>query len=541
MSDFELIKNKTEYAHLFGNLLKLTIDSRLILVLGAGVSSDAGLPRWSELLEKLWKSIFSNDQVNLTIKDLRDNGIENSVIGQLLYDKLKISLTGNEPNKDKSLTYIESDWREKIRKYLYEDYETRILPKIKDEDFILKQFAPLIKKIPLTINYNFDDVVETLLGLEKGESIENPDRSNFHILFGNEAPSMINGNIYHPNGYVPHDTKDISSESIIFTESQFGKSEQETYIANRLMYYFQNYVCLFMGTSFQDPTLKRYLILNKRHNPGHYHYAIIKKDVFLDQKNLLDYLFDNLNVIPMVLTTSETAELGRALSLGKDQMESLLNLPGFKRVYYLVGPPGAGKTTMKKLLNTVTSVPEWLNLIPAEMLKNSMELNKAESEKVDNFVKDQVRKKSIKIKDYVFGTVLIDRSPIDAAAFPTKSGRVLKRITNFINIYESFPQDEKIVNGGLIYLTADPDTLSRRRASKRYLDIKNQANKKLDLNEKIFQLKDYIKSVYKIDTTNKSKADVVEEIAKIIFKNDYSPINLMEYLNDLKKAFNPKR
>lgn len=538
MTDFQYLLKKTEYLHHFGNLFRLVTNKNLILVLGAGVSMDAGVIGWDTLLNNIFEQSRSDHLSESIYHDLRDNCTDNLVLGQLLYNEFKRKMLKDllDPYRDDDL--IESKWKDIIKKCLYQDRPS-IEEKIKSDNFILKSFAPLIKKIKITINYNFDDVVETLLRSEEG--VENPSRMNFEILFGNVPQSRPTGGIFHVNGFIPYDDRDISSEKIVLTENQFDKYQQEAHMTNRIKYYYQNNVCLFLGTSFRDPVLKENLIASKKANPGHFHYAIIRKNSFQSEELFQNYLFTDLNVIPLVLSKEEIMDLGRLLSLSPEEGESYVDWSGSKRVFYLVGPAGGGKTTMREAFDTVYGISEWLNLIHPKMLDEPQKLTESESREVDHFVLTQTKKKAAEIRKMKYGIILVDRSPIDAAAFATRYETDYERVKRFREEYEKDTTTlDEVVPGCLIFLTADPKELLIRIARKRFVDTNDpkakliEIEKKGPINEKIYQ-NISTEGVFKIDSTKKTKASVANEIAEIIFRRDYNPINVIDYLRKLEK------
>lgn len=233
---------------------------RLTLVCGAGVSVDAGIPVWSELLLKLLKSMIDRLSNNHSL-DLGENaaeefnkkhGANSLILGKYLKNNLA------------------DDFSKEIRDAIYSDN-----PKSCDLiDAIVELSRPQRDGKPLDsiVTFNFDALIEENLHVRNVSNRAIYSEAIKHDP--NELP------IYHVHGFlprtgdVPHDTDIVFSEDSYHSQFIDPFSWSNLIQLNKLT---QN-TCLLVGISLTDPNLRRLLDVSWRKSPdkkvGHY---VIKK------------------------------------------------------------------------------------------------------------------------------------------------------------------------------------------------------------------------------------------------------------------------
>jgi hypothetical protein len=219
-------------------------NRKLVLVLGSGVSSNFGLPRWNELLNcllpKVWSEGFHCDPSDTKL--------------------LTESLTDSTPNPVVTARFIrhlaKERFSETVRNQLY-------LQLKQDEKSIswLSEITVLCqsKRVDSIITYNFDDVLEQHLAENK---------VNFTSIYEHNA-NLISGSlpIYHVHGLLQQHFQATEDTHIIFSEEDYHEQYHEPYNWNTLIQLdkYRTMPCLFVGTSLTDPNQRRLLEVSKKY------------------------------------------------------------------------------------------------------------------------------------------------------------------------------------------------------------------------------------------------------------------------------------
>ncbi|MEJ0102403.1 MAG: hypothetical protein WDO19_07570 [Bacteroidota bacterium] len=149
-----------EYSRAIVHMRQQKSQQRFGLIFGAGISIDFGFPSWFELIRR----IASHEKVQGL--DMLEDGISNSSISQLLFQKFKLNiertLPANFDENDKKNSFIQSEWHKVIHDSLYKETPTST-EEFQKRDSYLKEYLNIIKSTRLTINYNFDDTLQTLI------------------------------------------------------------------------------------------------------------------------------------------------------------------------------------------------------------------------------------------------------------------------------------------------------------------------------------------------------------------------------------------
>lgn len=257
---------RTSYAH-----------EEVALFLGAGVSIDAGIPLWADM-----------------IKILLINMIESKIEGKELSkaDRVALNELAYKNQEDSPLTqmrYIRTAFENDEYYKLVHDalYSELIKSSTKLVDTIAKLGSPKrnhcgVKGI---VTYNFDNLVELKL---KSRDID------YNVVFREtDMPDINSLNIYHVHGYLPRDISEIDDilESgkemeLIFSEEDYHKVYRDAYCWSNLtqLNFFRDSTCLFIGSSLTDPNLRRLLDVAARNGEAPRHYAILIRKKIADAK-----------------------------------------------------------------------------------------------------------------------------------------------------------------------------------------------------------------------------------------------------------------
>lgn len=227
---------------------KALVEGNLTLVCGAGISVDAAIPKWEDLLDrlltKMLQKLSSEENTNASIDDAELDEIRNSsslIVGRYLKDVL------------------DDDFLSEVRDALYQTSEDRS----QLIDAIVQLARPRRSQAPLDsiITFNFDDLLEQNL---KRASV---DFSSIFSEGSRAGPDDIP--IYHVHGYLPKAGPISNDMNIVFSEDAYHDQFIDPFSWSNLIQltkYSQN-TCLFIGLSLTDPNLRRLLDVARRKAP----------------------------------------------------------------------------------------------------------------------------------------------------------------------------------------------------------------------------------------------------------------------------------
>jgi SIR2-like protein len=123
------------------------------------------------------------------------------------------------------------------------------------------------------ITYNYDDLLE--------KTFESETSLSYQTIFKDDEIKNKDVNIYHVHGYLPRTghLKSEHSKSIILSEQKYNylfNNPLSWQITNQLTRFREN-LCVLVGLSISDPSLRRLLESVKMSNPMKFHYAILAK------------------------------------------------------------------------------------------------------------------------------------------------------------------------------------------------------------------------------------------------------------------------
>ena len=508
--------------------------SSLGIVLGSGINKEIGLPDWNTLISR----IACNNEMPEIIGDNTDNNITNA---QLLFQAYKNSKLEKCKEEDKTYNRIEmrihSGWKRIIHSALYKDSKPEIREMVPKSHY-LWNLVKIVKKIPMTINYNFDDTIERLISATRTKEEREENRGYTTLWNQNVHVYPRNSVIYHPNGFLPYKISEHPSETIVLLEDSFADQLIDSMHGryNILSEYFAQNTCLLIGLSLNDPTLKHLLRNNAVNNPGMHHYYVkhirdSKKS--RTEKEVVDANFDVYNLVTMFLTNEEIGALLDLIQMNDEKFGDYLDQAGISNSsykYILVGSVAVGKSTAMSYFHNIATQDEWIDSMPEDMALDPSEVNDSIIQEIDEWVAEQWGKKNAKLLRAPNGLHIMDRGPLDAFAFTPRNEWKKKADLTKKKISPG-KSKRKLCSAEIILLVGDPNTM----ASRAILNHKTHKAKKLEQQQKLLE---YVynssqENIRIIDTRNKGKAQVAKEIARIIFLDDYREIPLNDILENV--------
>ncbi|MBE0523395.1 MAG: SIR2 family protein [Methanosarcinales archaeon] len=250
-------------------LKKAYTNNDLILFLGAGVSSKAGMPDWNSLISKLMVTMIKRQfskSLDVTKEEM-----------QLIADEFP-KLHGQSPLLE--ARYIRAgfgkSFGQEISKILYEGIGkeglgTSILINAIARLCVPKRSGPGIRAV---VNYNFDDLIEN--HLEEVNVEYHPIFRDIDIATQNEL------GIYHVHGFLPRNIKTyegVSESLLVFSEEGYHTLFIDPYSWSNIIQlnFLRESICLMVGLSITDPNLRRLLDIAARKNNQIRHYVIFKR------------------------------------------------------------------------------------------------------------------------------------------------------------------------------------------------------------------------------------------------------------------------
>ena len=298
------------------NLKKCYKRGTLSLLLGAGVSSSAGMPDWNTLLNSLFVSylsnkIFGNDGqlVDSDIKQIVDRlKSVNEQSALVLARYLKKTLDGK--NKEAE------DFANEITDNLY---RLRDKTKVKNSTLvqsIVKMCMPLRTgaKVKSVITYNFADLLEQML---------NQANIHNHSIYSDEVKSDPEDlPIYHVHGFLPEERakyKNLEKSTLVFAEDGYHKMYSDAYHWSNLVQLncLKENNCLFIGLSMTDPNLRRLLEIAAPKGEKPKHFAFMRR--ITKEK----FIYDDKKTQIVTNETGATTFLERHHLLNEDIMNEL--------------------------------------------------------------------------------------------------------------------------------------------------------------------------------------------------------------------------
>ena len=299
-------------------------------ILGAGVSKPAGIPLWTECLQKMWNRMLmlgrTDKTNNIAEADYFDDAMKNlqkqAKGSEEFLDILNKEIKGESNSYNK--IFVKGDVlevAEYMRNFIYQTLNTStearaelvfkeivkdsLKPKMKLSgnqwkekldsmvagklaDYLISDNKPENKRQTVIV-YNFDDLLEVALEQKMA------DTSSCHVKASVQSGQSDSENgiyIYHPHGLLKILGADMGEESqkLVFTESSYRKLESKAYIWENSVQAqaLSETSCIFLGFSGTDYNFRRILKnteMGKEYR-GQKHYFFISLESML--KGMMD-------------------------------------------------------------------------------------------------------------------------------------------------------------------------------------------------------------------------------------------------------------
>lgn len=269
LAQAELEKERAWNAPHLEALRRAYRDGRLTLLLGAGVSKGCGLPVWRELTSRLLRRALRGlyEAVGPQEAPLHERDIEAA-----LNDRVRPMVARYVKAK------LGEGYLEAVRQALYAGKE-RVSPTMKA---ILA-----MERLCAILSLNFDDLLERSA---RASGLEDRFRPVFEPpLDLSQGPIPV----YHTHGFLPLHPGERGSSRIVFSEEDYHGVIHEARPWSDLVTLdlFARTTCLMVGTSGEDPNLRRLLDLTRRLAVPPRHYLLLKPPAPLprDRRGLIRY------------------------------------------------------------------------------------------------------------------------------------------------------------------------------------------------------------------------------------------------------------
>lgn len=513
---------------------------RLGLMFGAGISADLGYPKWAELVSK----IAERPEVGAasTWQKLERKGQDGSPvtrtlasITQMLFSEFRKRKIAEKGMGDSLSFYeersIKTEWLRLIHVELYAGADSATRAKRLEDHPYLNAFTNIIKKSPLTVTYNFDDSIELMLNLARTESEKEITRGYEMVDRPNSQFRRSDSVIYHPNGCLPAIFYDGSSADVILSDDSF--QDQLINAANgkylHLSYHLFKNTCLLIGLSLEDATLQSLLRQNAVENPGNIHYIIhySEEGKIRDQEAddaIFHANFESFGLYTLFLTSVEISTLAQLVEMDEQTFAARHAKLKPKYVYYMIGSVGAGKSTAAGNFRNLITHDEWIDERKEELAKPEGEVSTEKIAPMNEWVAIQFQKKNIALQSCKEGIHLVDRSPLDPLTFGPKEDRPAKARALLDQITEG--DTWSVEQGHIIQLNASLEDLR----------IRNSLKHKYWPDDAFLELVREMEEVYGtlprsvVCTIGRSASAVAKEIARVIFLEDYKPVDIQNQL-----------
>ena len=266
---------KQEREEIIHSLKSCYKKGQFSLFLGAGVSSSAGMPDWSTLLNSLFVTYLTQEFDG-------DIAIGDQDIDELVERLNRI----DEPSALMAARYLrkglskrDSEAREFVEAVTKNLYKLRNT-KFPIDSELIKSIASMClprrtgAKVKSVITYNFDDLLERQLTANAilHRCIYTEDE--------NYDPDELP--VYHVHGFLPKNRSSydgLDGSTLVFSEEGYHQIYSEAYHWSNLVQLnsFRENNCLMVGLSMTDPNLRRLLDISSKNIERSKHFSFMKR------------------------------------------------------------------------------------------------------------------------------------------------------------------------------------------------------------------------------------------------------------------------
>ena len=502
-------------------------QKRLRFVFGAGVSQPIDYPTWSELVGRIADEVGAKDLVSGKV----DRATLTAKV-QYLYEHYISAQIQNAHFKDPRFKKEEARarWNSVLRSCLYENTKD-----VKEHPY-LTQLGSLIRDSKFLITYNFDDTIETLIGRLVPAQARYGKKA-FETIWS--LTSQLREDvltIYHPNGFIPSNRHDYSSDRIVFSDESFSNQiAGEQPGSHSFIHHFLQNTCILFGLSLDDVSLRQHLRRLALMAPGLNHVLVAhyspSNPYSPDQQAAIAAAnFEVYNLLTLFLTNEDITALCELIAEDKvdfSDRAARLGVP-VKYVYYITGGVAAGKTTAVSQFGSCHLYDEWVEPSPPIVSKPFNTLTPEEKTEANSWIGRQFELKNRALRSCNEGIHIIDRAPLDPLSFETSSQQ--KRAQDLVLSFRPGAALHKVEPGQVIFLQCPEAELRRRLISKNKFWDENT------ISSNIIDLVDiYRDDIYYIESFGSGVFATAKDISRLIFLQKYSPTNLDNILIDRAK------
>lgn len=544
MADFNTIQKNLYRSHArpivhMRSQMKL---NRFGLVFGSGLSKAFGLPMWSKLI----RDIASDPDVKgktLLKKFSATKSFPYQT--ELLLQHFKRQRSRRSRINGKAFEYETlAAWLKIVASHLYakapkdDEFEAKVI-----NHPYLQSFLPIIRSTPMTVTYNFDNLLERALTRKKET---NEERSRGYEVVTNPWAQFRRSNavIYHVNGYFPPELMEVPADKFVFSEAGYAEQFARVFAGDQaaLVNHFTKNTCLLLGLSLDDEMLRNLLILSAKASPGNYHYYIhyVEREGNLtrtQQEAIRQTNFNVYNLITMFLTDDQIEALGRLINPDKFLVRDIQDLAeqvGEEKafVYYLTGPLGVGKSTTVNNFRNLSGFDEWDEERPKELGVPPEQLTPEQIAFIDKWIISQFKKKDENLRHGGPGIFIVDRPPLDPIAFTPPDG-TKEKASKLLETMCPECVSWRVQKGTIILMTGDMEELAVRMR----LTGRNNYN-----SEKLLKMLKKMNEIYHgegaiiLDTRGLSISEVSKRVAEIIHLQPYKPCELHSRLEAFREG-----
>lgn len=238
--------------------------------LGAGVSRDAGLPSWEDLLDTMVSDLCEKKAVSLNDLDALQNDCSKDNLIKARYLKRICD--------ERDVQFVDL-----IRKSLYSS-------EVKNSTLV-DAIADCIEngQLESVITYNYDDVLEREL-----------DRRNipFSSVDGQNRPLPNQFPVFHVHGFITSEQDKSYDKNVVLSEDEYHTLYNNAFHWSNIeqVHAMVHTTCFFIGLSMTDPNLRRLLdIAQQRGSKDPVHYAFLRRAEY-NQPKKIERIFYEMGV-----------------------------------------------------------------------------------------------------------------------------------------------------------------------------------------------------------------------------------------------------